>query len=175
MATEVKPDSLGLTLPEDLALEFLAAIEGWREALAEGRARDDLVASRVARTFSTTGRGVPQWVGLLAMVEDFVGTWDDPRAMPKRKADRIYARDGWRCTAPGCSSRRNLESHHLVYRSRGGSPSEPSNQITACRFHHQMGEHGALASCRGPAPLGVRWRLGRDELATRYRNELRVN
>jgi hypothetical protein len=174
LAPEVKMDSLGLTLPEDLALDFLAAVRGWRDALERQTVRADMIAVRMARTFSTAGRGVPQWLGLFAMLEDFADTWDDPRAMPKRKADRIYARDGWRCTAPGCSSRRNLESHHLVYRSHGGSRNEESNQITACRFHHQMGEHGALARCRGVAPLDVEWRLGSDELAATYKNELRA-
>ena len=133
-----------------------------------------MMAAQMARTFSTAGRAVPQWLGLFAMLEDFADTWDDPNAMPKRKSDRIYARDGWRCTAPGCSSRRNLESHHLVYRSQGGSLADEANQVTACRFHHQMGEHGALAACRGKAPLDVAWRLGREELAVRYKNELRV-
>jgi hypothetical protein len=34
---------------------------------------------------------------------------------------RVFARDGWRCTAPGCSSYRNLHGHHIVFRSAGGS------------------------------------------------------
>jgi hypothetical protein len=38
-----------------------------------------------------------------------------------RREQRIFARDGWRCTAPGCSSRRNLHDHHVVFRSLGGS------------------------------------------------------
>jgi hypothetical protein len=60
-------------------------------------------------------------------------------------------------------------------RSRGGDEQAESNQTTACRFHHQMGEHGVFASCRGEAPLGIVWRLGREELATWFRNELRVS
>jgi hypothetical protein len=157
-----------LTLPEDLATEFLAAVEGWRDALAKGEAREDMVASGIARRFRT----VPDWVGLYAMLEDFAETWDDPRAMPKRKADRIYIRDGWRCTAPACTSRKNIENHHLEYLSRGGNPTAEENQTFLCRFHHQLGEHGAFASCRGKAPLGIKWRLGRDELGVRYINEM---
>jgi hypothetical protein len=165
-------ETLGLTLPEDLALEFLAAVKGWTAALVRGEAAEGLVASQLARSFAAAGRLVPQWVGLLAMLEDFTQTWDDPRGMPKRKADRIYIRDGWRCAAPGCTSRKNLESHHLAYRSRGGDLTADSNQICACRFHHQMGEHGAFARCRGTAPLGITWRLGKEDLGTWYRNEL---
>jgi hypothetical protein len=116
---------------------------------------------------------VPAWLGLLALLEDFVLTWDtDARDVPPPN-DCIYIRDGWRCTAPGCSSRRNLESHHVVYRSQGGGD-DASNRTTLCRFHHQRGEHGGLASCSGQAPLGLDWRLGRDEPGEWYRNERRL-
>ena len=133
------------------------------------------VVLAVARMFSTRRRRVPEWVGLLAMITDFVRTWDDPRAMPKRAADRIYHRDGWRCAAPTCTSRCNLESHHLDRLSQGGHPTSQENQLSLCRFHHQRGEHGVLASCRGRAPLGVVWRLGRRDVAWRYRNERRLD
>jgi hypothetical protein len=109
---------------------------------------------------------------VLALVEDFALTWDGDGGAPARPGDRIYIRDGWRCTAPGCTSRRNLEDHH-VYRSRRGSD-EPSNRTCLCRFHHQRGEHGDLASCRGAAPLGILWRLGRIEVASWYRSERRL-
>jgi hypothetical protein len=167
--------SLGLTLREDLAVEFLAAVDGWKKALQRDELPHDWAASQVARSFSNRGQPVPQWAGLLAMLEDFAETWDNPEGMPKRKADRIYVRDGWRCTAPGCTSRRNLESHHVVYRSRGGNKTAEWNQATVCRFHHQLGEHGVFAQCRGDAPLGIVWRLGRQELGTWFRNELSVS
>jgi hypothetical protein len=37
-----------------------------------------------------------------------------------RHRDPVFARDGWRCAVPVCTSRRNLHDHHLVFRSRGG-------------------------------------------------------
>jgi hypothetical protein len=110
----------------------------------------------------------------MALLEDYVDTWDPPAVARKRRSERIYARDGWRCSAPGCSSRRNLENHHPRYRSRGGSRTDPGNQICACRFHHQWGEHGVLASVRGRAPLGLVWRLGRDGIGGRFRNERKL-
>jgi hypothetical protein len=174
--------SLTLTLPGDLAGRFLAAVESSRAALAaavEGGCRDDdrpdgdeSSSLAVARMFSRRRQPIPSWVGLLAMLEDFVDTWDDPRAGPKRRSDAIYIRDGWRCSAPACSSRRNLEGHHLEYRSHGGCD-DSDNQICLCRFHHQKGEHGTVASCSGTAPLGILWRLGFARI-TRYRNELRI-
>jgi hypothetical protein len=171
---------LRLRLPADLAGSFLAVAESAtrrleREVDQVPWDREDvdpgaLPSWRAARTFSIRCRRVPVWVGLLAMLEDFVGTWDDPQGMPKRAADRVYSRDGWRCTAPGCTSRRNLEDHHLDYRSRGGC-NDLSNRTTLCRFHHQMGEHGLMASCRGRAPLGIVWNLGREGVGGRFRNE----
>jgi hypothetical protein len=164
-------ETLGLTLVADQAVEFLAAVDGWKQALGREEGPDGWVVTGLARTYSAQGRPLPRWLGLLAMLEDFVETWDDPRAMPRRKADRIYIRDGWRCTAPGCSSRKNLESHHLKYRSRGGDLRSEANQITLCRFHHHMGEHGAFAKCSGTAPLDIVWRLGKEGMETTYRNE----
>jgi len=165
-------ETLGLSLTGDLAAEFFAAVEGWKEALGRGEGPEGWVVTQVARTFSGQGRPLPRWVGLLAMLEDFVETWDDPQAMPRRKADRIYVRDGWRCAAPACSSRKNLESHHLTYRSHGGELKSEENQVTLCRFHHQLGEHGSFARCSGTAPLGIVWRLGKEGTATEYKNEI---
>jgi hypothetical protein len=193
---------LRLRLPDDLAADFVGAIEAARLELS-GRAdavpwdapwpeADPAPSVAAARTFSTRSRRVPAWVGLLALLEDFARTWDPvgdeaaagraaprasgaaaARATPRRPGDAVYIRDGWRCTAPACTSMRNLEDHHIRYRSRGGSDN-PSNRTCLCRFHHQRGEHGGLASCTGSAPLGITWRLGSPDLATWYRNERRI-
>jgi hypothetical protein len=133
-----------------------------------------MAAAQVARSFSERSLPVPQWVGLLALLEDFTETWDNPEGMPKRKADKICVRDGWRCSAPGCTSRKNLESHHLEYRPRGGDEEADWKQVCVCRFHHQMGEHGAFAQCRGRAPLDVVWRLGKEKLGSWYRKEVKI-
>jgi HNH endonuclease len=113
---------------------------------------------------------VPEWVGLLALLEEWVFEHDGKA--PRRPVDPILARDA-RCMAPGCTSRAQLEVHHLRYRSQGGSDA-PDNLILLCAFHHRQGEHGGLASCRGKAPLDVVWRLGRGELAVWYQNERRL-
>ena len=139
---------LRLRLPADTARALMAAVESRREGLAP-------------------------WVGLMALLAEFVATWDPPASGVKRRSEKIYIRAGYRCMAPGCLSRRNLEDHHLVYRSRGGG-NEPANRECLCRFHHQRGEHGGLSRCRGRAPLGVVWRIGRGGGATWWRNELRV-
>jgi hypothetical protein len=138
---------LSLRLPADLAKDLLGAME-FAGALVGDR--------------------MPQWYGLLMLLMDFVETWDES---PERESAPIYERDGYRCMAPGCTSRRNLEDHHVLYRSRGGGH-EQDNRISLCRFHHQRGEHGGLTTCRGRAPLGVVWKLGRSG---GYRNEIRLN
>jgi hypothetical protein len=195
---------LRLRLPRELAADFLGVIESSRErlsGLADSVPWDEpwpdphaAPSTLAARTFSTRSRRVPAWVGLLALLEDFVLTWDPPYRVPaegidrpgadaaarrtlagapRRHGDPVYSRAGWRCTAPGCTSRKNLDDHHMVYRSRRGGDAL-DNRDCLCRFHHYWGEHGELASCRGKAPLGILWRLGRKDLGVWYRNERRV-
>ena len=168
---------LRLRLPARVAFDLQSCVWQSRAALrrlAEHTGDDNAPPSlQLARRFHALHRPLPLWVGFLGLLEEFVHVWDDPEAMPKRAGDEVYARDGWRCTAPGCTSRRHLEDHHVVYRSQGGSDSL-SNRTCLCRFHHQRGEHGDLASCRGKAPLELSWRLGRRELGEQFRCERRL-
>jgi hypothetical protein len=115
---------------------------------------------------------LPSDVALLRMLEEYVLTWDT--ASVRRKGDAIYIRAGWRCTAPGCSARRGLESHHVTYLSRRGPRHALWNQTAVCGHHHRLGEHGNLAQVRGRAPNALVWRLGRPELGVWYRNDLRL-
>jgi len=181
----VGPDVfLRLRLPQVWAARFVAAIEAaratrsrdadsvpWDEPFERPGAPPSLLA---ARMYTARSRRVPAWVGLLALLEDFVFTWDPVEPPPARPTDAIHVRDGWRCAAPGCTSRRNLEVHHVVYRSQGGD-GDLANLVSLCCFHHQRGEHDGLAQVRGRAPLGLLWRLGRADLGTWYRNERRVS
>ena len=175
---------LKLRLPGDLAIDLVAAIESARADL-EGAAAasawdepwsvsDPAPAQFVARVEFIRGRRLPMWVGLLALLEDFARTWDHDAGAPDGRDDAIFVRDGWRCAAPGCTSRRHLEDHHIVYRSRGGGDGH-GNRVTLCRFHHQRGEHGGLMSVRGEAPINLTWRLGRPDVTVVYRNERRVS
>jgi hypothetical protein len=71
----------------------------------------------------------------------------------------VFARDGWRCTAPGCTSLSNLHDHHVRFRSAGGSD-DLANRTTLCAFHHLRGIHAGLLRCVGSAPDGLRWEMG---------------
>jgi hypothetical protein len=168
---------LRLRLQEDIANNLLAAIESARRRLQEmdprGGAADTRSSGFVARDYIARGRRVPAWVGLLDILEEYAETWDDPNLIPKRRWSRIYERDGYRCMAPGCTARAQIQDHHIHYRSHQGSD-EPWNQLTLCAFHHQQGEHGRFARVRGTAPLDLIWRLGTPELATWWKNERRL-
>jgi hypothetical protein len=89
-----------------------------------------------------------------------------------QRAHRVFERDGWRCTFPGCTSYGNLQDHHIEYRSHGGSD-DLWNRTALCLWHHLRGEHAKILRCRGEAPAKLRFELGvrpgRKPLA-RYRS-----
>jgi len=93
--------------------------------------------------------GLVARIGLEAMLDHAIETWLQAGRRFRDYAD--FERDGWRCTVPGCSARRNLQSHHIRYRSAGG-PDESWNRTTLCAFHHQRGVHAGTVSIRGRAP-----------------------
>jgi hypothetical protein len=76
-----------------------------------------------------------------------------------RRPDPVIERDGYRCAVPGCSSRRNLQNHHIIFRSAGGSH-EAWNRVTLCAFHHQRGVHAGRIGVRGRAPERLGFKLG---------------
>lgn len=91
------------------------------------------------------------------LVEHALEAWQEQGATFHDYAD--FTRDGFRCTAPGCTARRNLHAHHVVFRSAGG-PDVPWNRTTLCAFHHLRGVHARTVSCQGRAPDGLEFALG---------------
>jgi len=73
--------------------------------------------------------------------------------------DPIFARDGWRCAVPACTSRRHLHDHHLLFRSRGGENTR-DNRVAICAAHHLHGIHAGRVRAWGTAPDGITWELG---------------
>lgn len=71
-------------------------------------------------------------------------------AFTPRVREQIFARDGYRCTIPGCRSTRNLEAHHIVPQAMGGAGTV-SNGTTICGGHHAA-NHEGLIEITGRAP-----------------------
>ncbi len=82
-------------------------------------------------------------------------------AGPKTVSQRIRERDLGMCTVPGCSHAAT-DSHHVVYRSRGGDLIDPANQTSVCEFHHHRCIHPGSLRVYGGAPDGLVWMRGRE-------------
>lgn len=141
-------------VPRDVAWLFLGVREAFRRRLDAGR-----------------GRPASDGDALDALLDHVLRAWTvlDPDAA---RPDPVIERDGYRCAVPGCSSRRNLQDHHIVFRSAGGS-NAPENRITLCAFHHHRCLHAGRLRVRGAAPAHLVFELGvhpgRPALA-RYRS-----
>jgi hypothetical protein len=93
-----------------------------------------------------------------AMLAHALEAWGHGQRRPDRSL-RVFERDGWRCTIPGCSSLRNLHAHHIRFRSAGGTD-DLANQTTLCAWHHQRGVHAGIVRVAGRAPHALRFELG---------------
>jgi hypothetical protein len=109
-----------------------------------------------AKLRAESGRWPTDGEAFDALLDCALLTWslrDRPRPDP------VIERDGYRCAVPGCTSRRNLHDHHVVFRSAGGSDA-PDNRITLCAFHHQRCLHAGRMRVRGRAPDDLVFELG---------------
>jgi hypothetical protein len=107
------------------------------------------------RQLSGCAYSVGKCLGILAW--HFIQTWKD--ALPRRTgSQRVRERDGGHCTVPGCSHR-SAHSHHVEYRSQGGSLSD-DNQTGACGYHHLDCIHRGHLHVSGLAPDGLTWKVG---------------
>jgi hypothetical protein len=97
---------------------------------------------------------------LEALLVHVIASWREVGSDFDDYAD--FERDGFRCTVPGCTARRNLHSHHVRFRSAGG-PDQPWNRTTLCAFHHQRGVHGGTLRVRGRAPGALLYELGTED------------
>ena len=105
---------------------------------------------------------LPTWAAAILVLQIAVREWErvDPERRPAEW--KVLQRDRWRCQTPGCSSRRKLEVHHIIFKSRGGTD-HPENLTTLCHGHHQHGIHGEGLNLEGTAPNRLKWQLGRSK------------
>ena len=102
-----------------------------------------------------SGPHEPAWRGLERVIEHAQEEW---QRQPRHR-DPTFARDGWRCAVPACSSRRNPHDHHLLFRSRGGDNAR-ADRITVCAWHHLRGIHQGRVRAWVTAPADVTWEVG---------------
>jgi hypothetical protein len=88
----------------------------------------------------------------------FIAVWRERSGVEPAYA-HVYARDLHRCTNPVCS-RRDLNPHHLRFRSAGGDDSD-ENLTTVCVWCHLEGVHGGRLRVEPPASA-MHWRIGRN-------------
>ncbi len=84
--------------------------------------------------------------------------------IPSPTRRKVFIRDAFACSVPGCRSRRHLDVHHVIFRSRGGTHAM-SNLAVLCGGHHDHVHAGRL-EITGRAPDGLVFafrRAGDDE------------
>ncbi len=151
----------GLTV---LALRREIDAQADAQMCSEGRLAaivPERVAIRVRETVRAVKEATGKWVtagqALAVASAHFVLAWKErwkERTTPQKRA---LERDGWRCTAPGCS-RSAVHVHHVEFRSRGGDD-DLSNLTSLCAGHHLVGIHGGHLRVTGTAPDALRWEV----------------
>ena len=127
----------------------------WPDAEIVFSAPAEVVALLRTAILAFTRPADPLCKGLEQLLEHVKVEWE---GQPRHR-DPIFARDGWRCAVPACSSRRNLHDHHLIFRSRGGENAQ-DNRVTVCAWHHLRGIHAGRVRAWGAAPDAITWELG---------------
>ncbi|WP_163805082.1 HNH endonuclease signature motif containing protein [Mycolicibacterium anyangense] len=77
-----------------------------------------------------------------------IGAGRATRTVDRRLRRALEHRDR-ACAVPGCNSTRGLHAHHIVHWEHGG-PTELSNLVLLCPFHHRA-HHQGLITITGPA------------------------
>lgn len=177
--------TLNRTLEEIAAEPTPAGVAGWGEAprcvlhlMVESEGLDllrQLMLSLQQRARYQEQLAMPDWLALLRIFHLARVAWEAQAKQAEipiaAKRRRVLERDRWQCRAPECSRRRNLQEHHIRYRSRGGGEEE-ENRITLCAFHHLVGIHGGLVRLSGRADAigeDLHWEMGLDEQGRPHR------
>jgi len=95
---------------------------------------------------------------LAALLQDYILTERIHLKISQNYA--ILKRDHFTCQAPGCKCRRNLNVHHIRWRSKGGGAWE-WNLLTLCKVHHKHILHDLMAlKIEGTAPHNLTFTFG---------------
>ena len=95
---------------------------------------------------------------LVALLQDYLLTERIHLKVASNYA--ILKRDHFQCQVPGCKCRRNLQVHHIIWRSKGGCDEE-WNLITMCKVCHKHILHDLMAlKIEGTAPHNLTFTFG---------------
>jgi len=111
-----------------------------------------MIASIQDKHLEESGTMLEPWMAALLMAHRARVAWSHLPKANRSKWERVYDRDHYRCAVPGCSRRRTLQDHHIVFRSKNGGD-EHVNQITLCSIHHKM-RHDNIIRITGVAEQG---------------------
>jgi hypothetical protein len=117
-----------------------------------------VLATMQRRIERREGRAASPSEALEAMLDHALAAWTGLAALHPRE-HFVFVRDGFRCGVPGCSSYRELQAHHIRWRSAGGGD-EDGNLVTLCAFHHLRGIHAGTIRVTGRAPEELLFELG---------------
>ncbi|GMR23331.1 MAG: hypothetical protein BMS9Abin37_1749 [Acidobacteriota bacterium] len=124
-----------------------------------------------------SGTELEKWQVLEPSLAEFLGTHlpsaapgeggegieiDDEKELPYAVRQAVFDRDRWQCKFPGCTMRKMLDVHHIVFRSRGGSD-DICNLVCLCRVHHGLVHRGI---CKVTGSVGVDLEFDRPHLFT---------
>jgi hypothetical protein len=148
--------------PQDIAALWHQAMRAARALLAADA--NDLAAPDAGAHAADAADAVAppaDWRCAERILTAFIDSWS-VRADPTwRRHHRIFERDAWRCRVPGCSSRRNLQVHHVVFRSQGGGD-EDANLAVLCAAHHLQGIHRGRVRCHALPGGLLAWEFAPD-------------
>nr|WP_242336923.1 HNH endonuclease signature motif containing protein [Anaeromyxobacter sp. SG66] len=117
-----------------------------------------LLADAIEAVRARFGRVLSTGTCLAVIGFHFLASWRGAGRRSMTRSQKVRARDhGW-CQVPGCSHRA-VHSHHIEFRSHGGSD-DPENQVGLCAFHHLRCVHGGILAVIGRAPDRLTWLLG---------------
>ncbi|CAN5259217.1 HNH endonuclease signature motif containing protein [soil metagenome] len=147
-----------LNRPDGLDADPIASLAGSPFPLSRGEV-DRLIDANGFRTVSLTAEGA------------VAGISSPERCFTANQTLSIAARDGYRCSTPGCSTPHTALQVHHVTPWREGGPTSTSNGILLCYWHHRRVDDGpwqyrmvrGVPEVRGP---GIpEWRRLHPDLA----------
>ncbi|HXI03251.1 MAG TPA: HNH endonuclease signature motif containing protein [Candidatus Saccharimonadales bacterium] len=116
----------------------------------------------VSRVRALSDEPLEEWEVLVLALRRFFQVCDNKETRGQRREHPILERDGWRCAFPGCRSigSGTLQTHHVLFRSHGGTDDDPGLLVALCNAHHQHLLHQGYIRCSGRAPDALVWELG---------------